>query len=115
MSEINEGIMKRVERKFEKGKNIFIARGLLSSLAILRATDMDGKKSESNELIARFLLSRGAEGEVFAAVQDTGSDGAQHTPDTVRVTMRSGVPTGALRGVPDDEVVIRATTDDILL
>ena len=117
MAEINEGVLKRVDRKFEAGRNHFIARGIMSTIAIERAAgshaEVEDMRDETNQLIVRLLAQKGAEGEVYAVYQDISPDGYQTSPDTVRVISRDGKPTGVERSSSPHGYAQRATTDDI--
>lgn len=108
MTEIIGKITARAERKFDAGKDHFIARGILASLAIGKDDDI---RQASNEAIVSMLEQRGAEGEVYA-VRDDLSNGPEDSTDFVRVTSRRGVPTGSERRI-GQSIVIRASSSDL--
>jgi hypothetical protein len=114
MPELSEKIISRVEKKFEKGENHFVARGVMASIA-LALSDPGVRQDillDSNERIVRFLQDRDAAGEVYALREDLGN-GAQDSTDYVRVTSRNGVNTNVSRNETSGEAVIRMTTADI--
>lgn len=108
MTEIIEKITARAERKFDAGKDHFIARSILASLAIGRNDDL---RQASNEAIVGMLAQRGAESEVYA-VRDDLSNGPEDSTDFVRVTSRSGTSTGAERRI-GQSIVVRASSSDL--
>jgi hypothetical protein len=114
MSEIEDRIVRRAERKFDAGKDHFIARTVLSELALElmtpgKSSAIDDRRATTNDLILARLAARGAEAEIYAVVHAT-HDGYVHSNDAVRVLARDGVPTEARRSRSPWGHVTRGTT-----
>lgn len=90
-----ERIVSRVERKFDKGNDLFVARGILSSAAIGFSNEEFQIIGEANRRIVELLESKGAEGAVYAVREDYGN-GDQDSTDYVLVASRDGRPTKAI-------------------
>lgn len=110
--DMNERNLKRVERLFNRGKDTFMARGIMASIALGLSDDMQSATIASNEGIMKLLDQKGAQAEVFAIRRDLGN-GDEDSSDIVRVIARDGVATSAVRNAQGEQVVIRATTDEI--
>ncbi|MEO6110151.1 MAG: hypothetical protein ABIP50_04030 [Candidatus Saccharimonadales bacterium] len=110
----SDRVVERAESKFEKGKNLFMARTMLSSIAAsLTFSDYSSLNyafARANEGIMSMLETHGAEGEVYAVREDLGN-GYQDSTDFVRVTKRGEAATHAMR-TPGQSIVIRALTPD---
>ena len=111
MADIGEKILARVERKFDRGANLFRARGAMASIALVFFENEREIIIDANAGIVELLKERNAEGEVYAVREDLGN-GYQDSTDFVRVTSRDGVPTYMLR-THNDGIVIRASTGNI--
>lgn len=83
-------IIDRVERKFDKGNNHFMARGIMAKVALAMTVPDDREIiQQTNNRITDFLQSRNAEGIVYAVRQDLGN-GLQDSTDYVGIYARNG-------------------------
>lgn len=115
MKRLQERIVQRAERKFERGKNSFLAFGALQSIAFELAYDASNDaRHQAREALLRALAARGARADIYALRDDYGS-GETDSMDMVRVFEREGVPTNASynRTSGTETVIVRASTDSL--
>lgn len=114
ITRFTERVIGRAERRFEGGKNHFMARSTMTSIAaFFMFSDykpLHDAFIRANEGIVSMLAAHDAEGEVYAVREDLGN-GYQDSTDFVRVARRGGVATNALRR-PGQGVVVRAETPE---
>ncbi|MDN5275989.1 MAG: hypothetical protein JWN33_638 [Candidatus Saccharibacteria bacterium] len=115
MADLSEKILGRVERKFNKGDNLFFARSLLARFALASsagflAEKMDEKNDESNRQIARRLADMGANAVIYAHRTPNGIESSD-SQDFVIITARGGIETKLQ--LPATGIVQRVNTSDI--
>ena len=108
----HEKVAHRAEKKFDKGENLFQARGVLAWFAIYsRTQDARARNeafAESDEHIVDRLAQRGASAEIYEIHYANGAE-SEVSRAFVRVISRDGVPTDTHRNIDRNGVPITRT------
>lgn len=118
MKTLQERIVERAEKKYDKGKNSFLAIGALNSVALellySGTGNTDELRHEVRSKILRSLAAKGAQADIYA-IRDNYGSGRTDSMDHVRVASRGGTPTGEWyhRPLGTEDIIVRASTDSL--
>ena len=94
---LTEKVTRYVERRLDKGENVFPARPMMAAIAInifMAGDERVEAEHAVNQATIDALRSHDAEGVVYTVLQDLGN-GYEDSPHFVLVAARDGQPTNA--------------------